>query len=153
MKRIAVFFIAVIILITAVSCSNRISGPEKTDNKAVRADSPTGPETMFPSPEVPYTMVVYDSRRWCSFGYDIRDDLPEGFVYVGEVLKNDIYNLPTEEFSAAHLSEGTKIYANEKYTSRKRGDAGDDVYALVDGKYIRLHYYECLIVIAEADCR
>ncbi len=40
-------------------------------------------------------------------------ELPEGFTYYGEIVKEDIYDFPDEELESSRIEPGSKVYANE----------------------------------------
>lgn len=42
-----------------------------------------------------------------------RDELPEGFTFYGEIVKEDIYDFPDEELESSRIEPGSKVYASE----------------------------------------
>ena len=43
----------------------------------------------------------------------VGNELPEGFAYYGEIVKEDIYDFPDEELESSRIEPGSKVYANE----------------------------------------
>ncbi len=41
------------------------------------------------------------------------NELPEGFTYYGEIVKEDIYDFPDEELESSRIEPGSKVYASE----------------------------------------
>ncbi len=49
---------------------------------------------------------------------EVLDELPEGFTYYGEIVKEDIYDFPDEELESSRIEPGSKVYASERDRDR-----------------------------------
>lgn len=48
----------------------------------------------------------------------IWNELPEGFTFYGEIVKEDIYNFPDEDLESSRIEPGSKVYVSESDKDR-----------------------------------
>ncbi len=78
--------------------------------------APTGyqPEpTGYEDGGIGFAFLFYHEMAWSQ--EDLFDKLPEGFVEVGTIQKNDNAHVPQEELASCRLSEGLKVFGSDKY--------------------------------------
>lgn len=153
MKRYSWFILILILILTFFSCSD-IQSDSRTEsqNDTVNQLTPTG-RSDYPKDQVQCEMIVYDGIKWISYYRKTVDKLPEGYTVVGEIVMDDVYREPTEEFHASHVPEGSEIYAKTEtahYTDNDGNRKNDLVYALIDGKYVEFQYCESVIEALES---
>ena len=104
MKRIVMLFIAVFMLAGFSAC---------TTSKA--ADPPAGATleapTGYAKSEVQRVCLFYNGTLY----YDLETTLtlPESTHQIGEIVSNDDFTIPSEQFAAAHLKVGDHVYASD----------------------------------------
>ena len=95
------------------------------------ASKPTG----YPAGEVQRVYFFCNGRLYSTSGGSALDHPEsEGYTLLGTVNKTDNTMIPTEEFAAAHLEVGAKIYRADQ--------SGVTLYAETEkGHYIQLSIY------------
>lgn len=48
----------------------------------------------------------------------IWNELPDGFTFCGEIVKEDIYNFPDEDLESSRIGPGSKVYVSESDKDR-----------------------------------
>ena len=110
MKKYLTILMILAMLLTG--CDVFRTAPEVPPETESKEEVPTG----YPSGQMQREYLYYNGVVWVydTSGFNSTDkrvsELPEGATYVGEVLFEDPYEIPDEDFHSAHIKVGRKIY-------------------------------------------
>ncbi len=92
-------------------CAGRSEKIEKEEEQ-VSTGYPTGTmqrQYLF----VDSRLYLFDDNR-----DGIWNELPEGFTFYGEIVKEDIYDFPDEDLESSRIELGSKVYVSESDKDR-----------------------------------
>lgn len=118
MRKVILILISVIFMLSG--CSRA-----KNDMEKNTGETPTG----YDGPIHSEYIFVKGQLYICAYTVIHTDKIQEEIVKLGEVIKQDEYHFPDEEYEATHVPVGTPIY-----------QIGDNIYVSYDGEYYQQYH-------------